>query len=124
MNYTYDELRSRISILDFAQAHGYTINLKKELRWPVLEHGSWDKIIIINPRDSQNQGYFNPNQDRDKGTLIQFVTNRLGWLFQHDQSQSLACNFNQVLHQWLNMPFRERLYQSNLLLLSKHGDQV
>jgi hypothetical protein len=49
MNYTYDELRSRISILDFAQANGYSVNLKKGLRWPVLELGSCDKIIIINP---------------------------------------------------------------------------
>lgn len=124
MNYTYDELRSRISILDFAQAHGYTVNRKKGLRWPVLEHGSGDKIIIINPRDSQNQGYFNPNQDSDKGTLIQFVTNRLGWLFPQDQSQSTAWNVNQVLHQWLNMPFRERLYHSKTLLPSKHGGKV
>jgi hypothetical protein len=97
---------------------------KKGLSWPVLEHGSGDKIIIINPRDSQNQGYFNPNQDNDKGTLIQFVTNRLGWLFPQDQSQSTPWNVNQVLHQWLNMPFRERLYQSKVLLPSKHGDKV
>jgi Protein of unknown function (DUF3991)/Toprim-like len=124
MNYTYDELRSRISILDFAQAHGYSVNRKKGLRWPVLEHGSGDKIIIINPRDSQNQGYFNPNQDGDKGTLIQFVTNRLGWLFPQDQSQSTPWNVNQVLHQWLNMPFRERLYQSKTILPSKHGGKV
>ena len=101
MNYTYDELRSRISILDFAQAHGYSVTRKKGLRWPVMEHGSGDKIIIINPRDSQNQGYFNPNQDGDKGTLIQFVTNRLGGVFQQDQSQSTVWNVNQVVHQWL-----------------------
>ena len=124
MNYTYDELRSRISILDFAQAHGYTVNRKKGLRWPVLEHASGDKVIIINPRHSQNQGYFNPNQDNDKGTLIQFVANRLGWLFPQNQAESKSWNVNQVLHQWLNMPFRDRLYQSKVLLPSRHGDKV
>jgi hypothetical protein len=54
MNYSYDELRSRISILDFAQDHGYSVNCKQGVHWSVLEHGSGDKIIIINPRDSQN----------------------------------------------------------------------
>ena len=55
MNYTYDELRARISILEFAHAHGYVLNKKKGLKWPVLEHSSGDRVIIINPRQSQNQ---------------------------------------------------------------------
>jgi hypothetical protein len=124
MHYTYDELRARISILEFAQAHGYVLNRKKGLKWPVLEHASGDRVIIINPRQSQNQGYFNPGYDRDKGTLIQFVANRLGWLFPKDTILSDTAQINKVLHEWLQMPFRSRLYRAKSSMPSRHGSKV
>ena len=124
MNYTYDELRARISILEFAQAHGYVLNKKKGLKWPVLEHASSDRVIIINPRQSQNQGYFNPGDDRDKGTLIQFVTNRLGWLFHKDTMLSDTSQVNKILHEWIQTPFRSRLYRAKSSVPSRHGSKV
>ena len=124
MNYTYDELRARISILEFAQAHGYVLNKKKGLKWPVLEHPSGDRVIIINPRHAQNQGYFNPGDDRDKGTLIQFVANRLGWLFPKDTILSDTAQINKILHEWLQMPFRSRLYRAKSSAPSRHGSKV
>ena len=124
MNYTYDELRARISILEFAQAHGYVLNRKKGLKWPVLEHASGDRVIIINPRQSQNQGYFNPGDDRDKGTLIQFVANRLGWLFPRDAMLSDTSQVNKILHEWLQTPFRSRLYRAKSSVPSRHGNKV
>ena len=38
MEYTYDELRQRISILEIAQANGYVFDRRKGARWPVLTH--------------------------------------------------------------------------------------
>jgi hypothetical protein len=124
MNYTYDQLRARISILEFAQAHGYVLNKKKGLKWPVLEHPSGDRVIIINPRQSQNQGYFNPGDDRDKGTLIQFVANRMGWLFPKDAMLSDTSRVNKILHEWLQTPFRSRLYRAKSSIPSRHGSKV
>ena len=124
MNYTYDELRARISILEFAQAHGYILNKKKGLKWPVLEHASGDRVIIINPRQSQNQGYFNPGDVRDKGTLIQFVTNRLGWLFPKDTLLNDTSQVNKILHEWLQTPFRSMLYRAKSKIPSHHGSMV
>jgi hypothetical protein len=124
MNYTYDELRARISILEFAQTHGYVLNRKKGLKWPVLEHHSGDRVIIINPRQSQNQGYLYPGDDLDKGTLIQFVTSRLGWLFSKDAMLSDTSQVNKILHEWLQMPFHARLYQAKSSIPSRHGNKV
>ncbi len=110
--------------MELALANGYSCNRSKGMKWPVLESNSGDKIIIINPNSSSNQGYFNPNDDRDKGTLINFVGNRLGDIFPQDLSLSREQNINRVLHQWLNLPFRERLASTKILGSSRHGEVV
>lgn len=124
MQYSFNEFRSKISIMELALANGYICNRSKGMKWPVLESNSGDKIIIVNPNSSSNQGYFNPNDDRDKGTLINFVGNRLGDIFPQDLSLSREQNINRVLHQWLNLPFRERLASTKILGSSRHGEGV
>jgi hypothetical protein len=110
--------------MELALANGYSCNRSKGIKWPVLESNSGDKIIIVNPNSSSNQGYFNPNDDRDKGTLINFVGNRLGDIFPQDLSLSREQNINRVLHQWLNLPFRERLASTKIMGSSRHGELV
>jgi hypothetical protein len=110
--------------MELALANGYNCNRSKGMKWPVLESNSGDKIIIVNHNSSANQGYFNPNDDRDKGTLINFVGNRLGDIFPKDLSLSREQNINRVLHQWLNLPFRERLASTKILGSSRHGEVV
>jgi hypothetical protein len=110
--------------MELALANGYNCNLSKGMKWPVLESNLGDKIIIVNPNSSSNQGYFNPNDDRDKGTLINFVGNRLGDIFPQDLSLSREQNINRVLHQWLNLPYRERLASTKIMGLSRHGELV
>jgi hypothetical protein len=110
--------------MELALANGYSSNRSKGMKWPVLESNSGDKIIVINPNSSSNQGYFNPNDDRDKGTLINFVGNRLGDIFPQDFSLSREQNINRVLHQWLNLPFRERLLSTKVMGSSRHGEVV
>jgi hypothetical protein len=124
MKHTYDELRRRIPLVDFAQAHGYEIDRQKGKKWPLLRHPSGDRVIVINPGHPANQGYFNPENDQDKGTLIQFVTNRLGWLFPEDREQEPAWNVNQILHAWLRMPFPERRWLAKTSAPSRHGEKV
>lgn len=124
MNYSFNEFRSKISIMELALANGYSCNRSKGMKWPVLESNAGDRIIIINPKSSSNQGYFNPQDDRDRGTLINFVGNRLGNIFPQDRSLSREQNINSVLYQWLNLPFRERLVSSKIMGLSRHGEIV
>lgn len=124
MTYTYDELRARISLAEFAQAHGYVLNRRKGLRWPVLQHATGDRVILVNPNHPGNDGYFNPNDDRDRGTLVQFVTHRLGWLFPQDHTLSTSGNVNRILHDWLQLPYHERRYQVKTALPSHHGSKV
>jgi hypothetical protein len=110
--------------MELALANGYSCNRSKGMKWPVLESNAGDRIIIINPKSSSNQGYFNPQDDRDRGTLINFVGNRLGNIFPQDRSLSREQNINSVLYQWLNLPFRERLVSSKIMGMSKHGQIV
>jgi hypothetical protein len=124
MNYTYDELRGRISILEIALSHGYCMDRSKGVKWPVLKHPSGDKVIIINPRQPHNQGYFNPQDDRDKGTLIQFVDRRLGWLFPMIPGASKTENINRILHQWLNEPFVDRSQDTKHRYVTGHDEHT
>lgn len=100
---SFQEFRQRISIMELAMANGYTFDKKKGLKWPVLKNVALnDTIIVINPANSANQGYFNPQNDNDKGTLYNFILNRLGTVFSklHDTSEK---NINTVLYGWLKM---------------------
>lgn len=124
MQYSFNELRSKISIIELAIANGYVLNRSKGMKWPVLESNLGDKVIIVNPNSISNQGYFNPHDDRDKGTLINFVGNRLGDIFPRDASLSKEQNINKVLYQWLSLPFRDKLVHSKTASLSRHGEKV
>jgi Toprim domain-containing protein/uncharacterized protein DUF3991 len=101
---SFRDFRSEISIMELALGHGYCQDKKKGNKWPVLVHPiNDDRIIIANPASCSNQGYWNPNDDRDKGTLINFVKNRLGTIFPTDRAKPDVVNINQVLYSWLKM---------------------
>ena len=122
--YSFDQFRQRISITELAIANGYVLNRGKGLKWPVLEHANGDRIIIVNPGSPGNQGYFNPKDDRDRGTLIQFVQYRLGVLFQRDYELSQMDNINQILYGWLNIPYKDKLAMHRCSLPSAYGPKV
>lgn len=101
---TFQDFRSEISIIELALSVGYTLRKKEGLKWPVLKNEvSGEKIIIVNPRSSSNQGYFNPNDPKDKGTLINFIKNRLGSIFPYESSKSEMSNINSVLYNYQNL---------------------
>lgn len=100
---SFKEFRQRISIIDLALGNGYALDKKKGRKWPVLKNVALnDAIIIINPSDPSNQGYFNPNNDKDKGTLFNFIRNRFGSIFSKVDNSDIK-NINAVLYNWLNM---------------------
>lgn len=106
---TFSEFRAEISIIEIATANGYSIDKSAGLKWPVLENEILgDKIIIVNAKNPANQGYWNVHDEKDKGTLITFIKNRLGSLFPYNNLQSDIRNVNAILYNYLNLPAPER----------------
>src|SRR5665213_1497196 len=106
---SFQDFRNEISIIKLALSVGYKIRKKDGLKWPVLkDEVSGDKIIIVNPQSTSNQGYFNPQDTKDKGTLINFIKNRLGSMFPYLNGKSEAGNINAVLYNYQNLPIPEK----------------
>lgn len=106
---SFQDFRNEISIIEMALSVGYKISKKDGLKWPVLkDEASGDKIIIVNPRSTSNQGYFNPHDGKDKGTLINFVKNRIGSIFPYHHDKSEVGNINAVLYNYQSLPLPEK----------------
>ena len=106
---SFQDFRNEISIIELALSIGYKIRKSDGIKWPVLkDEVSGDKIIIVNPQSASNQGYFNPQDTKDKGTLIHFVKNRIGSLFPYHNGKSEAGNINAVLYNYLSLPVPEK----------------
>ena len=118
---TFQDFRDEISIVELAIANGYVLSKKDGLKWPVLKDSvSGERIIIINPTSSANQGYFNPQDDKDKGTLIDFVKNRLGSIFAYESGNSEISNVNKVLYSYLKLDAPEK--RINQAIINKIKD--
>ena len=123
---TFQDFRSQISIIELAISIGYKLSKSDGLKWPVLkDEVSGEKIIIVNPRSSSNQGYFNPNDPKDKGTLINFIKNRLGSIFPYESFKSEMSNINAVLYHYQNLEIPEKtVYKSNVeKLIENHSSK-
>ena len=106
---SFQDFRNEISIIELAVSVGYKIRKKEGIKWPVLKDEiSGDKIIIVNPQSTANQGYFNPHDAKDKGTLINFVKNRIGSIFPFHNDKSEVGNINAVLYNYQRLPLPEK----------------
>lgn len=104
-----DEFRSEISITELAIANGYRMIPSEGYKWPVLKNDLvGDKIIIVNPKNPANQGYWNVHDRADRGTLYHFVKNRLGSIFPYSSLKQEISNINAVLYSYLKLPVPER----------------
>ncbi len=123
---TFQDFRLQISIIELAIANGYKLSKRDGLKWPVLkDEVSGEKIIIVNPQSSSNQGYFNPNDPKDKGTLINFIKNRLGSIFPYESSKSEMSNVNAVLYNYQNLDVPQKsIHKSNFeKLIENHSSK-
>jgi hypothetical protein len=106
---SFQDFRNEISIIELAVSVGYKIKRKEGIKWPVLKDEiSGDKIIIVNPQSTANQGYYNPHDAKDKGTLINFVKNRIGSIFPFHNDKSEVGNINAVLYNYQRLPLPEK----------------
>lgn len=123
---TFQEFRNEISIIELAVANGYHIVRNAGLKYPVLKNNTTgDKIIIVNAQSTSNQGYFNPRDDKDKGTLINFVHYRLGTLFPMMSGQTDAKSINAILYDYLRLPIskRNRLLEKTTSIIKHYQER-
>ena len=91
----FNELRSNVSIIDLALQKGYKIIAKDGYKHPVLKNLELnDKIIIKNPKNPANQGYWSAYEDNDRGHIYHFIKNRLGTIFRVDTDSTKSMHHN------------------------------
>lgn len=76
-----DAYRRDIDLVDFLEAEGFRVNLKKGLRhgkWVVLEQPATGRKLIVARAAGGQYQYFNPEDDRDRGTVVDYVAGKLG----------------------------------------------
>ena len=103
---SFQEFRDQISIIELALHAGYEWQPKKGKTMPVLYHpGFDDHIVVKNPNNSANQVYFQTGSYSDRGTLINFVSNRLTSCFNqfNNPNRSPAQCVNDVLKDYLGI---------------------
>ena len=95
-----DRFKQKVDLVEYAQKQGYKINAQgRRGDWQHLENDG-EHIIVM--RKEERYVYFNPGDDRDKGTIIDFVKTR--------EHKSLG-EVRQHLRQYLNeYPEPQRAY--------------
>lgn len=75
-----EKFKEEIDIIGYALKNGYNIDKRKDsATWRALRSVSNSELIIVSKSNRAGyEMYFNPNDDNDKGTIIDFVKNRSG----------------------------------------------
>ncbi|MFD1187470.1 DUF3991 domain-containing protein [Pontibacter rugosus] len=89
---TFREFREKVPITQVAESLGYEVNLQKGKRRLEYKHPDGDTVIISNPHDCARQLYFNRDGSVDRGSVIDFVANRLPRFNEVYQSQAEGIN--------------------------------
>jgi len=86
----------KINLSEFAASRGYALDRRESSRnSAVMRHPNGDKIIIAKNEASGDWMYFSVRDDRDNGTIIDFV--------QHLDGVSLG-RLRQILRSWMGSP--------------------
>lgn len=104
---SFDALRASLSIMDLAIQKNYRLLKNQGMKHPVLKHPDYDdKIIITNPGNSSNQGYWNPHDDSDRGHIYHFIKRRLYTVFREDISseRSEYESIIAIMHKYADSP--------------------
>jgi len=73
-----EQFKSRINLVEYAQTQGYQVDRKESSEnSKVLRHGNGDKIVVVTGQNGHGI-YFSVRDDRDSGSIIDFVQKRVG----------------------------------------------
>lgn len=90
------EFKRSINLTEYAASTGYELDKRESSRnSAVMRHANGDKIIIA--RQADNWVYFSVRDDKDNGSIIDFVTRRQG---------GGIGRARQTLRQWIGQPQR------------------
>ena len=74
-----EKFKTAINLSEFAASRGYVLDRRESSRnSAVMRHPDGDKIVIARNEASGDWIYFSVRDDRDNGTIIDFVQNRGG----------------------------------------------
>ena len=74
-----DHFKATINLSEFAASRGYVLDVRESSRnSAVMRHPNGDKIIIARNESGGAWMYFSVRDDRDNGTVIDFLQNRSG----------------------------------------------
>ncbi len=74
-----NKFKREINLAEFVTSFGYHVDKEKSsINAPVMRHENGDKIIVGKSKSDSHYIYFNPNDDSDNGTIIDFIQKRLG----------------------------------------------
>jgi hypothetical protein len=104
---TFDEYKSKVSIIQVAEDLGYRLDQSKGKITPTYKlfdnnGNKTDEIIIKNPLNSNQQHYYDRNHKG--GDLISFVKNHIND-FPQFSHQSEYVKINQILGHYANIPY-------------------
>ncbi len=101
----------KINLSEFAASRGYALDRRESSRnSAVMRHPNGDKIIIARNEASGDWMYFSARDDRDNGTIIDFV--------QHLDGVSLG-RVRQILRSWLGSPHQLCMFVKDLEPVSR-----
>ena len=77
--HTLDDYRREIDLVTFLEHEGFSVNTKKGPRhgkWVTMEQRDTDRRLIVSRKQNGEYRYYNPCDDFDKGTIIDFVAGK------------------------------------------------
>lgn len=92
MCYELERFKREINLVEYALAQGYEIDRRKSTRSIVVMRRAEDKIVVSTDQDGHGI-YFSVRDDRDHGTIIDFIQRRKGLTLGEVRKE---------LRQWLN----------------------
>jgi hypothetical protein len=96
MDQELEQFKKEINLSEFAASRGYALDRRESSRnSAVMRHPNGDKIVIARNDASGDWIFFSIRDDRDNGTIIDFV--------QHLDGVSLG-RVRQILRSWLGSP--------------------
>ena len=92
-----ERFKVEISLAEFAQSLGYVVVQKESSRASTVMQRGGDKIVVATDQSSGHGIFFNVNDERDGGTVIDFAQRRLGQTLGHIRKE---------LRGWVSVPSR------------------
>jgi hypothetical protein len=74
-----EQFKTRVNLSEFAASRGFKLDRRESSRnSAVMRHSDGDKIIIARNEGNQNWIFFSVRDDRENGTIIDFIQRREG----------------------------------------------